>query len=171
MSLGKITDTASSSSSSRSTSPLLLSPKDPNLVYTTACITSPPPQVCTWEPDDCRSNSDFILCFYVILLYILQIILLPKQMTEPSSFLALLLLIVSWLKSLSLKTSDQARVKEKSHKRLIYCYWKKMNHLRSLCFWCWSKPLCLPLFPQRLHDSVDMCCQRDRTRLGHQGRS
>ncbi|XP_050979570.1 syntaxin-binding protein 4 isoform X3 [Labeo rohita] len=46
-STGKITDTASSSSSSRSTSPLLLSPKDPNPVYTTACITSPPPQVCT----------------------------------------------------------------------------------------------------------------------------
>ncbi|XP_026132329.1 syntaxin-binding protein 4 isoform X1 [Carassius auratus] len=47
ISTGKITDTASSSSSSRSTSPLLLSPKDPNPVYTTACITSPPPQVCT----------------------------------------------------------------------------------------------------------------------------
>ncbi|XP_016360300.1 LOW QUALITY PROTEIN: syntaxin-binding protein 4 [Sinocyclocheilus anshuiensis] len=47
VSTGKITDTASSSSSSRSTSPLLLSPKDPNTVYTTACITSPPPQVCT----------------------------------------------------------------------------------------------------------------------------
>ncbi|XP_073684573.1 syntaxin-binding protein 4 [Garra rufa] len=46
-STGKITDTASSSSSSRSTSPLLLSPKDPNPVYTTACITSPPPQVCS----------------------------------------------------------------------------------------------------------------------------
>ncbi|XP_052467681.1 syntaxin-binding protein 4-like isoform X1 [Carassius gibelio] len=47
VSTGKLTDTASSSSSSRSTSPLLLSPKDPNPVYTTACITSPPPQVCT----------------------------------------------------------------------------------------------------------------------------
>ncbi|KAK7122449.1 hypothetical protein R3I94_019536 [Phoxinus phoxinus] len=47
VSTGKMTDTASSSSSSRSTSPLLLSPKDPNPVYTTACITSPPPQVCT----------------------------------------------------------------------------------------------------------------------------
>ncbi len=48
-----------------------------------------------------------------------------KQITEPSSFLTLLLLIVSWLKSLSLKTSDLARVKEKYHKRWIYCYWKK----------------------------------------------
>uniref|UniRef100_A0A8C1WSS5 Syntaxin binding protein 4 n=1 Tax=Cyprinus carpio TaxID=7962 RepID=A0A8C1WSS5_CYPCA len=47
VSTGKLTDTASSSSSSRSTSPLLLSPKDPNPVYTTACITSPSPQVCT----------------------------------------------------------------------------------------------------------------------------
>ncbi|KAG1955036.1 syntaxin-binding protein 4 isoform X2 [Pimephales promelas] len=47
VSTGKMTDTASSSSSSRSTSPLLLSPKDPNPVYTTASITSPPPQVCT----------------------------------------------------------------------------------------------------------------------------
>ncbi|XP_077056643.1 syntaxin-binding protein 4 isoform X2 [Siphateles boraxobius] len=47
VSTGKMTDTASSSSSSRSTSPLLLSPKDPNPLYTTACITSPPPQVCT----------------------------------------------------------------------------------------------------------------------------
>ncbi|XP_057215203.1 uncharacterized protein stxbp4 [Triplophysa rosa] len=47
ISTGKMTDTASSSSSSRSTSPLLLSPKDLNPVYTTACITSPSPQVCT----------------------------------------------------------------------------------------------------------------------------
>ncbi|XP_051958855.1 syntaxin-binding protein 4-like [Xyrauchen texanus] len=47
VSTGKMTDTASSSSSSRSTSPLLLSPKDPNPVYTTACTASPCPQVCT----------------------------------------------------------------------------------------------------------------------------
>ncbi|XP_051529930.1 syntaxin-binding protein 4-like isoform X1 [Myxocyprinus asiaticus] len=47
VSTGKMTDTASSSSSSRSTSPLLLSPKDPNPVYTTACTASPSPQVCT----------------------------------------------------------------------------------------------------------------------------
>ncbi|XP_073723160.1 syntaxin-binding protein 4 [Misgurnus anguillicaudatus] len=47
ISTGKLTDTASSSSSSRSTSPLLLSPKDPNPVYTTAGIASSPTQVCT----------------------------------------------------------------------------------------------------------------------------
>nr|XP_021328247.1 syntaxin-binding protein 4 isoform X2 [Danio rerio]XP_021328248.1 syntaxin-binding protein 4 isoform X2 [Danio rerio]XP_021328249.1 syntaxin-binding protein 4 isoform X2 [Danio rerio] len=47
VSTGKMTDTASSSSSSRSTSPLLLSPKEPSPVYTTACINSPSPQVCT----------------------------------------------------------------------------------------------------------------------------
>ncbi|XP_051523788.1 syntaxin-binding protein 4-like isoform X2 [Myxocyprinus asiaticus] len=47
VSTGKMTDTASSSSSSRSASPLLQSPKDPNLVYTTACTASPYPKVCT----------------------------------------------------------------------------------------------------------------------------